>query len=125
VVTRGERIRRARRIKGLSQQEVAEAVGISDRTVGRIELGQTADPITIDRVEAFLGLADETPTRTASPSLNKATDAELAFEVYRRLRNLAAEDVAEGPLPDDATVDPELILGPPDDQTRRQGESDG
>lgn len=129
VVTRGERIRRKRRLKGLSQQDVAEAVGISDRTVGRIELGQTADPITIDRVEEYLGLNEETPTRTTSPTLDKASDAELAFEVYRRLKRLQDADAVDGPLPDEAVADPDAISDPdalPDPgQTRHPKESDG
>lgn len=126
MVTRGERIRHKRRVRGLSQQELGEAVGISDRTIGRIELGQTADPITIDRVEEYLGLSAETPTRTTSPTLEKASDAELAFEVYRRLKRL--QDVGAPPAaapPAGAVTDPDLILGPPAPQTGQTKESDG
>lgn len=40
----GEKILKYREQKGISQQKLAEAVGVSKKTIGRIELGEIADP---------------------------------------------------------------------------------
>ena len=92
-------------------QELADAVGIGERTLRSIERDERPDPRTIGLVEAYLGL--DLPRRAPSPTLEKATDAELAVEVLRRLER--ARSGGDESLPEDVAADPGLILGPPDD----------
>lgn len=40
----GEKILKYREQKGISQQKLADDVGVSKKTIGRIELGEIADP---------------------------------------------------------------------------------
>ncbi len=129
VVTRGQRIRRERRLRRLSVKTLAAEIGISERTLRSIELDERPDARTIDVVEAHLGLNEQTPPRTELPRIDEATNAELAVEVYRRLMQLSAADVVDVPLPADAIADPDAISDPdarPDpNQTRHPKESDG
>lgn len=125
MVTRGERIRRERRLKRLSIKALAAEIGISERTLRGIELDERPDARSTDVVEAYLGLTDETPARTQSPALADATHAELAYEVYKRLMRLADADPVIGAVPEEAVADVDRILGPPANETRRPRESDG
>lgn len=54
----GERLRRARERRALSQGELAEAAGVSRLTVGRFERGESiaAQPATVRKIAAALGV---------------------------------------------------------------------
>ena len=43
----GERVKRARQDRGLSQSDLAEILGISDAYVSKIELGKNAMTVTV------------------------------------------------------------------------------
>jgi transcriptional regulator with XRE-family HTH domain len=108
--TPGQRIKKARQLRGLTQEDLAEATGVSTRTIGRIEKDERDEPRHIGRVKAFLGLAaepddepsgeqtrpDPEPHRTASRSdvvawaLDEATDMEFIAALARRLSRSAS-----------------------------------
>lgn len=121
--TRGQRIRRERRLRRMSAKALAHEVGISERTLRSIELDERPDARTVDLVEAHLGLVDQGPARATSPSLKDATDAEILVELYARLMRVGLTPPAE--VPATPPADAELILGPPASQTRRPDERGG
>lgn len=55
----GKDIREAREAKGLSQQQVADAVGISQPTVQKIEDGRTVRSRYLPEIEKFLGMHEK------------------------------------------------------------------
>ncbi len=69
----GERIKRARQLAKLSQRQLADAAGVGERSVGRIERGEAGkDPRVLSRLLDFLGLADD-----------EEEDDETSFDVSR------------------------------------------
>ena len=73
-----ERIRRGRKIKGLTQAELAERLGISEMTVRRWEGGKSSprmEEISMlskelgTPTEYLLGLNNDTPTTTSLPKM--------------------------------------------------------
>ena len=52
----GEEIRAARLTREWSQQQVAEAAGVSRPTVARVEGGEDVSTATLEKVAAALGL---------------------------------------------------------------------
>lgn len=85
-ITRGQRIKQARLRRRESQQQVATAVGVSMRTVSRVETDQVENPSTLPLIEAYLGISDE-------------PDAAPPEETSDRLRSVDTERHA--PEPDD------------------------
>lgn len=57
--TLGDYIRQARERRGMTQGELAQAVGVSMRTVGNWERGQAVPRSSLTRVEDLLGPLDE------------------------------------------------------------------
>lgn len=51
----GERLRKLREARGLTQGQVAEAVGMSQKTVSSIETGRTRFPQNLDELVRFFG----------------------------------------------------------------------
>ena len=51
----GQQIKQERRRRGLTQQQLADAAGVSLRTIGRIERGEIEDPRSLELVAAELG----------------------------------------------------------------------
>lgn len=115
MTTRGQRIRRARNLRRMTMQELADAVGIGERTLRSIERDERPDARTIGLVEAYLGIEEPLPSRSASPPLHQATDAEIALEILRRLDHARSAGRGDGPLPEDVRDEPGLIVAPPDD----------
>lgn len=114
MATRGEKIRRARRAQKLTIKQLADAVGVGERTLGRMERDETTDPRTAAVVEAHLGLDTDESARGERPlpRLDEATPAELAFEFLRRME-AAAQTATSGVLPPGIEHEPDSISGPP------------
>jgi transcriptional regulator with XRE-family HTH domain len=82
-VITGEQIRAARERAALTQSQLGERIGVSLRTVGNWERGESIPR----NKEAVLraALADHLPDEDGRfPPLNTASDAELLAEVARR-----------------------------------------
>lgn len=52
----GDEIRKARLERGWSQQQLAEAAGLSRPTVARVEGGEDVSTATLEKVAATLGM---------------------------------------------------------------------
>lgn len=83
-------IQKLRLKRGWSQQQLAEASGLSARTIQRIEAGQTPSVETLKSIAAvfevdFSTLQPETPMETTVTTQNDKLEAE-AFDYVRRLR---------------------------------------
>lgn len=78
----GPEIRAARERAGLPQGELATRVGVSLRTVGNWERGETVPQNRASLVEQVL--AEWIDADTAGPLLATASDAELLAEIARR-----------------------------------------
>lgn len=78
----GTEIRAARERAGLTQGELATRVGVSLRTVGNWERGETVPQNRASVVERVL--ADWLDALSPAPRLTAASDAELLAEIARR-----------------------------------------
>ncbi|MER7070940.1 helix-turn-helix domain-containing protein [Terrabacter sp. NPDC000476] len=76
----GDDIKRARQMAGLSQGELANLVGVSMRSIGNYERGETVPRAALPKLQEVLGpyLGGH------GPSLATATDAELLGEIAKR-----------------------------------------
>lgn len=52
----GIRIKSMRQARGWTQVQLAEAAGVTQQAVSKIERGETADPWTLDRIAEALGV---------------------------------------------------------------------
>jgi DNA-binding transcriptional regulator YiaG len=75
----GVEIREARERMGMTQEQLAQQIGVHLRTVGNWERGQTVPKNRMARLRRVLGEDGGNP-------LAEATDAELLAEVARRFR---------------------------------------
>ncbi len=93
-VTIGERIRATRKERGLTQDELADRVGMNGRHLSRIETGRlTAPRRTLLRIAEALELPIEelsegNPSRTGPPTL---PDPEL-YEQFQAVSKMEEED---------------------------------
>ncbi len=55
----GRNIARLREIKGINQKELAERLGVTQQAVSRIELSDSIEEETLQRIAGVLGLATE------------------------------------------------------------------
>lgn len=89
----GAEIRRARELAHLTQQELGARVGVSLRTVGNWERGETVPLNRAAALEEVLGnhlRSGMAPSeQSTGPRLRAATDAELLAEVARRFERTA------------------------------------
>lgn len=95
----GRRVRDARRAKGLSQKELADAVGIAPNTIGAIERGAEGQPRKLELVTSYLGVAPiaedplppdvELVTKAIGIWLLKLPEEDRPEAVYRVLRAIA------------------------------------
>jgi transcriptional regulator with XRE-family HTH domain len=72
-------LRTLRKVRGMSQPELAEKVGISPRTIARLEAGQVADP-SINHVRSLaqaLGVTVDLISETELKPLTIAVPAQL------------------------------------------------
>lgn len=79
----GQQIRSARERAGLTQEELANRLGVSMRSVGNWERGATVPRSKSAAVEAILGDHLEGPA-SATPPLAEASDVELLAEIAKR-----------------------------------------
>lgn len=96
---KGSDIREARNRAGMSQEELAQAVGVTLRTIGNWERSATAPREKLPILRSILGdhLDDAS---VQSPRLRSASDLELIDEVKRRLaRTEQEEGQADGTPP--------------------------
>ncbi len=77
----GDEIRAARERAGLTQQQLAATLGVSTRTVGNWERGET---IPRNRRGAIRSALSGQLGRSDTPALDAASDAELLAEIARR-----------------------------------------
>lgn len=75
----GEEIRAARERAGLTQGQLAQRLGVTQRTVGNWERGATVPKSRAAAIRAFLA-----PGNAYEPGLHSASDAELLAEIARR-----------------------------------------
>lgn len=99
----------------MTLHELADAVGISERTLRSIERDERPDARTIGLVEVYLGLDKELPQNSPSPSLEQSSDAELAVEIFRRLQRARVDSNLDAPLPDEVRAEPDLLIAPADE----------
>lgn len=77
----GEQIRAARETRGLTQSELAQLVGVSMRTVGNWERGESVPRTREARLRTILSIEGGA---SDIGGLSSATDAELLAEIAKR-----------------------------------------
>lgn len=109
--TRGQRIRQERQRRRMSQQDLAGAVGVSVRTISRIETDAVVDPSTLPAVEDYLDIGrpgaagvvgdTEATERAAEEQArrNAAAHADIEARISRGRRS-----ASDNPRVRDATV---------------------
>lgn len=119
----GEQIRAARERAGLTQEELGRRLGVSMRTVGNWERGQT---VPRNRMAALEAALRDHLDDTDAPPLRSASDAELLAEIARRFAR-GRDERGDGDVSRDAasiggpvTAKPEVFDG-----GRGQGASRG
>lgn len=99
--TRGARIKRERNLRRMSQLDLHKATDIGQRTIGRIEAGDAENSPSLDILEAYFGIDDNSVTQVpitpdpspdvgAPPGLEGYTLMELLAESIRRVAQLEA-----------------------------------
>ena len=74
----GERVKRARQDRGLSQSDLAEILGISDAYVSKIELGKNAMTVTVlAKLSGALGVSTDWLIRNQTREAQQITITEL------------------------------------------------
>ena len=81
----GARIKKFRKACGLSQEQLAEIVGIEQKHMSRLEVGKNAP--TIDRLEK-IAAALNVPIGSFFDSGNQEADAQRAAKIERMVREL-------------------------------------
>lgn len=125
----GDEVRRARRARGLSQQQLARETGVSAKTIGRIERGESDEAHKLGTVQAYLGIGEYAGEPDEGPNLRAATNIQLAVELLRRLE--AAESgesatfPAPGTLPPEIVNEPGTVAGPPAGQSGKGVQTGG
>lgn len=84
-VRMGEKIKRARQAARMTQQQLADELGVSLRTITSWERGQNAPLNRLPVIESVLGISLDDEDDGPSDALRDATDRELLDELARRL----------------------------------------
>jgi len=96
---RGDRIRRERKRRRLSQMDLRDATGVGLRTIGRIEAGEAENSPSLEVLETYLGIRDDTLPAAERDHLDDDTDdggladyttTELLAEALRRVAHMEA-----------------------------------
>lgn len=101
MTTRGARIKRERNLRRMSQLDLHKATDVGQRTIGRIEAGEAENSPSLDVLEAYFGIHDDSVTQVpqvaapdadagAPPGLAGYTLMELLAESIRRVAQLEA-----------------------------------
>lgn len=80
----GTRIRRAREAAGLKQEDLAQRLGVTTRTVGNWERGRVPRN-AIGALQQLLHVQLDNPEPSDRPRLDQASDTELLTELASRL----------------------------------------
>lgn len=93
----GRRIRRHREARRLSQQELADALGVSLRSVGNWERGKTHPQSSLGAIEALFGVDLESPAPAELDPVLAAIDASELSEGNKDIlrgtyRNMLRDD---------------------------------
>lgn len=107
MTTRGDRIRRARQLRGLRQTDLAAAAGVNVRTLSRIETGGVRDSKEIPVLETYLGIETTTDPiaegrltdAAIEAALDQASGMQLLVQFAKRLARLDGHDIT---LPNEA-----------------------
>jgi len=111
---RGDRVRRERLKRRMSQMQLRDATGVGLRTIGRIEAGEAENSPSLEVLESFFGLNNDTLPSAAAPDepgdsvasgLAAYSTTELLAEALRRVAHL------EATRPADSTNHPSRPLG--------------
>lgn len=97
----GDDIKRARQLAGLSQAELGKLVGVSMRSIGNYERGETIPRTALPKLQEVLG----PHLGGHGPSLEAASDAELLGEIakrFARVKEAGRGDAAPTKVPDGA-----------------------
>lgn len=83
----GDRIRTAREAAGLSQAQLAERIGTTQRTIGNWERGTATPRSKTGALETVLGIQLRRPADThhSAPRIDEATDGQIIADLARRL----------------------------------------
>lgn len=96
----GAQIREARMSAGLTQAELGRRLGVSMRTIGNWERGDTAARVSDAKVRAVLGehLGGQRVAREkdAAHPLKAISDVELLAEIARRFARASTEEQSHG-----------------------------
>lgn len=92
---RGAAIRKARRKRRWSTKDLAEATGVSDRTIGRIERGEVKDSPNIETLEAELRPELEQLARDAAQAAAGDIGAASFLQALAHLGSLHADVTGE------------------------------
>src|SRR5690606_7471744 len=100
---RGDRIRRERLRRRMSQMALRDAPGVGLRTIGRIEAGEAENSPSLEVLESYLGLNDDQLPRAGGGQLDEDervgldayTTTELLAEALRRVAHLEATRPAD------------------------------
>lgn len=100
VETTSDAVRRARERLGLSRKALADASGVSERTINRIEAGIRTSPRSTEPVLRYLKLGDhQDETAGRGPLLHEASHVELLAELARRIAASDADTQSLPPVP--------------------------
>lgn len=112
----GTDIRQARQIAGMSQADLARAVGVSMRSIGNYERGETVPRNKLPIIERVLN--EYIDTNSDGPSLTSASDGELLAEIARRFeRGHHVPPKTQAGSPEDVPATPQVSED--EDQTVR------
>ena len=82
----GDEIRLRRQMASMTQADLARIVGVSVRSIGNYERGETVPRNKLPLIEEALAhpMASDLHEQPSSPALGQATDAQLLAEIARR-----------------------------------------
>jgi transcriptional regulator with XRE-family HTH domain len=83
----GKRMKEHRLLQSLSQQELAQRIGCSKRTIERLEAGGTAHPKTVREIAEALKI----PVSVLTKPMNKQTNIESDADKLKRTISMLEE----------------------------------
>lgn len=86
----GKRIRHAREQKGLTQEQLAEKLEVSNAYISKIERGRT--PINLERLSELCVMLEESPEYILSGANNRTKDY-LRHEIMSMLEGCSPEKI--------------------------------
>lgn len=109
---RGSTIEKARKLRKLSRRQLAELTGVAERTIQRIETGETNESSKFEILEHELAAELRVVSRdapSAGPSLADAEDVELLGELARRLAQRRGSAKPDNPYRAESTLGGDLV----------------